>query len=201
MTSVLVNPVSSSHKSIAIFASGTGTNAKNIIEHFSQHPFINVQLVVCNKPTAGVVDIAAANQIPALLIDKEKFFRGTGYLNELKEAQIDFIVLAGFLWKIPQTLVDAYRNRIVNIHPALLPKFGGKGMYGTKVHEAVIAAGETESGITIHYANEDYDKGDIIFQASCPVLREDSAESLAEKIHGLEHKHYAKVIGKIMIEL
>jgi phosphoribosylglycinamide formyltransferase-1 len=201
MTSVLVNPVSSSHKSIAIFASGTGTNAKNIIEHFSQHPSINVQLVVCNKPTAGVVDIAAANQIPALLIDKEKFFRGTGYLNELKEAQIDFIVLAGFLWKIPQTLVDAYRNRIVNIHPALLPKFGGKGMYGTKVHEAVIAAGETESGITIHYANEDYDKGDIIFQASCPVLREDSAESLAERIHGLEHKHYAKVIDKIMIEL
>jgi len=201
MTSVLVNPVSSSHKSIAIFASGTGTNAKNIIEHFSQHPFIHVKLVVCNKPTAGVVDIAAANQIPALLIDKEKFFRGTGYLNELKEAQIDFIVLAGFLWKIPQTLVDAYRNRIINIHPALLPKFGGKGMYGTKVHEAVIAAGETESGITIHYANEDYDKGDIIFQASCPVLREDSAESLAERIHGLEHKHYAKVIDKIMNEL
>lgn len=201
MPSVSRNPVSSSHKRIAIFASGTGTNAKKIIEHFSQHPFIKVQLIVCNKPTAGVLDIAAANQIATLLIEKEKFFTGNGYADELKEAQIDFIVLAGFLWKIPQTLIDAYRNRIINIHPALLPKFGGKGMYGAKVHEAVIAAGETESGITIHYVDEHYDNGDMIFQAKCTVRENDSAESLAQRIHGLEHKYYTIIVEELLSKL
>ena len=194
MTSVSSIAILPSHKRIAIFASGTGSNAKKIIEHLSPHPFIKVQLIVCNKPKAGVLDIAAANQIAAILIDKEKFFRGSGYADELKEAQINFIVLAGFLWKIPQTLIDAYRNRIVNIHPALLPKFGGKGMYGAKVHEAVIAARESESGITIHYVDEHYDNGDVIFQATCPVFKDDTPESLAERIHELEHKHYAGVI-------
>ncbi len=201
MTSVSRNPVSPSHKRIAIFASGTGTNAKKIIEHFSQHPFIKVQLIVCNRPAAGVLDIAAANNITALLIEKEKFFKGNGYADELKEAQTDFIVLAGFLWKIPQTLIDAYRNRIINIHPALLPKFGGKGMYGAKVHEAVIAARETESGITIHYVDEHYDNGDVIFQAKCPVFYNDTPESLAERIHELEHKYYAGVIEECVKQM
>ncbi len=201
MTRVLSKPVSSSYKCIAIFASGTGTNAKKIIEHFSQHPFIKVELIVCNKPTAGVLDIATANQIGALLIEKEKFSIGNGYADELKEARINFIVLAGFLWKIPQTLIEAYRNRIINIHPALLPKFGGKGMYGAKVHEAVIAAGETESGITIHYVDEHYDNGDVIFQARCPVFKYATPESLAERIHKLEHEHYPQVIEKIVSSL
>ncbi len=198
MTSVSSISVLPSDKRIAIFASGAGTNAKKIIEHLSQHPFIKVQLIVCNKPTAGVLDIAAANKIAAILIDKEKFFRGTGYADELKEAQIDFIVLAGFLWKIPQTLIDAYPNRIVNIHPALLPQFGGKGMYGAKVHEAVIAAGENESGITIHYVDEHYDNGDVIFEATCPVFKDDTPESLAERIHKLEHEYYPKIVEQLV---
>lgn len=198
MTSVSSISVLPSDKRIAIFASGAGTNAKKIIEHLSQHPFIKVQLIVCNKPTAGVLDIAAANKIAAILIDKEKFFRGTGYADELKEAQIDFIVLAGFLWKIPQTLIDAYPNRIVNIHPALLPQFGGKGMYGAKVHEAVIAAGENESGITIHYVDEHYDNGDVIFEATCPVFKDDTPVSLAERIHKLEHEYYPKIVEQLV---
>jgi len=186
---------------IAIFASGAGSNAQKIIEHFEGNPHIKVSLIVCNKPAAGVLGIASAHCIPSLIIEKEKFFRKDGYVAELKEARIDFIVLAGFLWKIPQSLIDAYRNKIINIHPALLPKFGGKGMYGANVHGAVIAAGEKESGITIHYVDEHYDNGDIIFQAKCNVTPEDTADSLAQKIHALEHKHFPKVIEKIVGEV
>jgi phosphoribosylglycinamide formyltransferase-1 len=201
MTSVSGNHALSPHKSLAIFASGAGTNAQKIIQHFSQHPFIKVRLIACNNPAAGVIDIAVVNQIDTWLIDKEKFFRGNGYTDELKAAQIDFIVLAGFLWKIPQTLINAFKNRIVNIHPALLPKFGGKGMYGTKVHEAVIAAGEIESGITIHFVDEHYDNGDVIFQANCSVSKDDTAESLAQRIHRLEHEHYARIVENIVSKL
>ncbi|MDP4263211.1 MAG: formyltransferase family protein, partial [Bacteroidota bacterium] len=166
---------------IAIFASGAGSNAQKIIDHFASSPAflpaekgegpkIIVSLIVCNNPAAGVLKIAADEKIPALLIEKEKFFRGNAYLDELREAHIDFIVLAGFLWKIPSLLIKAYPRRIINIHPALLPKYGGKGMYGDIVHATVIARGEKESGITIHYVDEQYDHGDIIFQAKCPVL-------------------------------
>ncbi|WP_018612892.1 phosphoribosylglycinamide formyltransferase [Segetibacter koreensis] len=179
---------------IAIFASGAGSNAKKIIEHFGNNNQISVGLVVCNKPEAGVLDIAAKAHIPVLIVDKEQFFRGNGYVDELKHSGIDFIVLAGFLWKIPQNLINAYRNKIINIHPALLPKFGGKGMYGSKVHQAVIAAGEKESGITIHYVDEHYDNGDIIFQASCPILSDDTPDTLAQKIHKLEHENFSRVI-------
>jgi phosphoribosylglycinamide formyltransferase-1 len=181
-------------KRIAIFASGAGSNAKKIIEHFCSHPFVKVEMIACNKPGAGVLKIAAANKIKILLIEKEKFFRGLGYVDELKEQCIDFIALAGFLWKIPPTLINTYRNKIINIHPALLPKYGGKGMFGPNVHEAVIAAREKESGITIHYVDERYDNGDVIFQAVCSVFEDDTAESLAQKIHELEHKYYATVI-------
>ncbi len=142
--------------------------------------------------------IAANENIPAIIIDKEKFFRGNAYTDDLKENKIDFIILAGFLWKIPDKLIKTYPRKIINIHPALLPKYGGKGMYGTYVHEAVIGAGEKESGITIHYVDGHYDNGDVIFQARCAVLENDTAASLADRIHQLEHEHYPKVIENIL---
>jgi len=193
-------------KSIAIFASGKGSNAEKIIEHLAASPpapllterGVKVALIVSNKPDAGVLKIASANNIPALIIEKEKFYRGNAYVDELKNAGIDFIVLAGFLWKLPSLLIKAYPGKIINIHPALLPKYGGKGMYGDFVHEAVLAAKEKESGITIHYVDEHYDNGDIIFQAKCPVFESDSAKSLAERVHKLEHEYYPKVVEEVV---
>jgi formyltetrahydrofolate-dependent phosphoribosylglycinamide formyltransferase len=196
---------------IAIFASGTGSNTQKIIDHFRnkdltqtlskgegfKNPKVVVSLIVCNNPAAGVLKIAEKENIPSLIIEKEKFFRGNGYTDELKEKKIDLVVLAGFLWKLPSVLVNAYPRRIINIHPALLPKYGGKGMYGNSVHAAVIAAGEKESGITIHYADEQYDNGDIILQVKCPLLPGDTPGSLAERIHKLEHEHYPKVIEEV----
>lgn len=183
---------------IAIFASGAGSNTQKIIDHFRNSDHIRVALIVCNKPGAGVLNIAAKENIPSLLIDKEKFFRGNGYTDELKENNISLVVLAGFLWKIPDALIKSYPGKIINIHPALLPNYGGKGMYGNYVHEAVIAAGEKESGITIHYVDGHYDNGDIIFQARCPVLENDTPASLADRIHQLEHEHYPNVIEKLV---
>lgn len=183
---------------IAIFASGAGSNAQKIIDHFRDSDRINVSLVVCNKPGAGVLQIAAKEEIPSLVIEKEKFFRGNAYTDELQEAGIDFIILAGFLWKIPAALIRAYPGKIINIHPALLPAYGGKGMYGHHVHQAVIDHQEKESGITIHYVDEQYDHGDIIFQAKCPVLESDTADSLAGRIHQLEHQHYPAVIEQLL---
>jgi phosphoribosylglycinamide formyltransferase-1 len=183
---------------IAIFASGTGSNAQKIIDHFRNHASIRVSLIICNKPGAGVLSIAEKENIPSLVIEKEEFFSGDAYTGKLKEAKIEFIVLAGFLWKIPTALIKAFPGRIINIHPALLPKYGGKGMYGSRVHEAIIANGEKESGITIHYVDEIYDHGQVIFQAKCPVLPNDTASTLAERIHGLEHAHYSKVIEKLL---
>ena len=183
---------------IAIFASGTGTNAQKIIDHFRYSKHTRVVLIVCNKPNAGVIAIAEREHIPFILLDKEKFFRGDGYIKELKENEIHLVVLAGFLWKIPDSLIHAYPSRIINIHPALLPKYGGKGMYGQFVHEAVLAHHEKESGITIHYVDGHYDNGDIIFQATCPVLESDTPASLAERIHKLEHEHYSRVIEELI---
>ncbi|GEO09618.1 phosphoribosylglycinamide formyltransferase [Segetibacter aerophilus] len=200
-TAILPSQKNHSVVQIALFASGAGSNAKKIIEHFENSGRVVIKLVVCNKPGAGVVQIAADNNIPVLMIERERFFNGDSYLNELNLASIEFIVLAGFLWKIPETLIQNFRNRIINIHPALLPKFGGKGMYGSKVHEAVIAAGEVESGITIHYVDEHYDNGDVIFQAKCSILPTDTAESLAEKIHKLEHENFARVIEECVSKL
>jgi phosphoribosylglycinamide formyltransferase-1 len=157
-----------------------------------------IALVVCNKPTAGAIKIAEEAGIKTLIIEKERFFEGDQYLPVLKSNDIDFIVLAGFLWKIPPALIQAYPNKIVNIHPALLPKHGGKGMYGSKVHEAVIACGDKESGITIHYVDELYDHGNVIFQARCGVTADETASTLAGKIHLLEHEHYPAVIEKLV---
>ena len=183
---------------IALFASGAGSNAQQIIHYFKSSPDVSVSLIVCNKPEAGVVQIAHNEHIPVLLIEKENFFRGDHYLPQLQQAGIDFIVLAGFLWKIPQALIEAYPRKIINIHPALLPKYGGKGMYGSFVHNAVIAAGDAESGITIHYVDEHYDNGDIIFQARCPILPDDDSTTLVKKIHALEHEYYPKVIEAVI---
>jgi len=183
---------------LAIFASGAGSNAQKIIEHFKNHPSVRVALVVCNKPGAGVLQIASENGIPYLLIEKERFFRGDTYLPVLKEYGINFIVLAGFLWKVPAALIEAYPQKILNIHPALLPKYGGKGMYGMNVHEAVIAAGEKQSGITIHYVNEHFDEGAPVFQAICTIDEKDTPETLAQKIHVLEHAHFPVEIEKIV---
>ena len=182
-------------KQIAIFSSGAGSNTEKIIEHLKGSSTATVSLVVCNKPDAGVLRIAANNNIPVLLIEKEKFFRGNAYVDELKEAGIDFIVLAGFLWKVPAALIKEFREKIINIHPALLPKYGGKGMYGNFVHEAVIANNEKESGITIHYVDEVYDHGQIILQATCPVEAGETPESLAKKVQVLEHRHFPATVS------
>jgi len=183
---------------IAIFASGAGSNAREIIRHFRNHPKIRVVLIVCNKPGAGVLQIAADEKIPMLMLEKDPFFRGDGYLPAIRSKGINFIVLAGFLWKIPDQLIKAFPGKIINIHPALLPNYGGKGMYGSHVHESVIAAGEKESGITIHYVDEHYDHGQPIFQAKVAIDPNDTPESLAAKIHKLEHKYYPVVIEEIL---
>lgn len=185
------------HK-IAIFASGAGSNALNIIRYFKNHPTIAVVLVVCNKPDAGVLSVAATEHIEQLLIERERFFHGDAYLPELERAGVDFIVLAGFLWKVPSTLIRNYHNNIINIHPALLPLYGGKGMYGSFVHEAVIRAGDRQSGISIHFVDEQYDHGSTIFQSVCEVLPTDTPEALASRIHQLEYEHYPKVIEQVL---
>lgn len=183
---------------VAIFASGAGSNAEQIIKHFAFSSRVKIALIVCNRPSAGVLTIAKKAGIPSLLIEKDRFFNADNYLPELQKYNINLIVLAGFLWKIPMPIINAYPKKIINIHPALLPKYGGSGMYGSRVHEAVIAAKEKESGITIHYVDELYDHGEIIFQASCAVDAQDTADTLAQKIHVLEHLHYPKVIGALI---
>ncbi|MBC7849073.1 MAG: phosphoribosylglycinamide formyltransferase [Chitinophagaceae bacterium] len=185
--------------SLAIFASGAGSNAQKIIERFQSHDAIKVALVVSNKSNAGVLNIAEKAAIPTMLIERDQFFRGDGYIPSLKEYKIDWIILAGFLWKVPDMLINAYRGKIINIHPALLPNYGGKGMYGDFVHEAVIAAKENRSGITIHFVDEHYDHGDIIFQAHCDINESDNAALLASKIHRLEHEHFGRVIEETIL--
>ena len=183
---------------VAIFASGTGSNAQKIIDYFRTNDFIKIALIVCNKVGAGVLNIAYKENIQALLITREKFFNDDAYLDVLKENKIDFIVLAGFLWRIPLLLIHNYPNKIINIHPALLPKHGGKNMYGRYVHETVIASGSKESGITIHYVDEHYDNGDIIFQAKCGIDENETPETLAQKIHLLEYKNYPLIIEQVI---
>lgn len=195
------NNIASTPFRIAIFASGAGSNAAKIIAYFKGKPETEVALVVCNKPGAGVLDIAQKAGIPTLLIEKEQFFRGNGYVDELQHANIGFVVLAGFLWKVPSSLIKAYSGRIVNIHPALLPKYGGKGMYGMHVHNAVIEAKEKESGISIHFVDEVYDHGAVIYQAICTISETDTPDMLAQKIHQLEHAHYPRVIEEVIAGL
>jgi phosphoribosylglycinamide formyltransferase-1 len=184
---------------IVIFASGAGSNAREIINHFKKNKQARVVLIVCNNPKAGVLEIAANEQIPVLLIQKD-LFKETGYLSEIEKYNPKLIVLAGFLWMIPEILIDHFPEKIINIHPALLPAYGGKGMYGNAVHNAVIHAKDNESGITIHYVDDKYDHGRIIFQAKCALQENETAESLANKIHKLEHRYYPSVIDKLLKE-
>lgn len=185
-------------KNIAIFASGSGTNAENIIRYFEGNNTIRVALVLSNNPHSFVLQRAKNLEVPHIVVPKDMLARQDDVLPILQNHHIDFIVLAGFLLRVPSWLVDAYPKRIVNIHPALLPKFGGKGMYGDKVHQAVIEAGEKESGITIHLIDEQYDEGTTVFQAKCCVDPSDTPDSLAQKIHTLEYKHFPHVIEELL---
>ncbi len=185
-------------KNIAIFASGSGTNAESIVRYFNNSQLAHVSLILSNNSNAYVLKRAEMLNVKTCLFDREQFYNSGKVLRILLDNDIDLIVLAGFLWLIPSELIKAYPDRIINIHPALLPKYGGKGMYGINVHKAVIESGDKESGITVHYVNEKYDEGNIIFQARCPVSAGDTPESLAEKVHELEYKHYPKVIEKVV---
>lgn len=186
---------------IAIFASGAGTNAQNLIDFFRTNPYGRVKLVLTNRPDAPVIQRAQNNGIESVVFDKKQLYTSGEVLTLLRQREIGFIVLAGFLWLIPSAILEAYENKIVNIHPALLPKYGGKGMYGRHVHEAVIDAGDRLSGITIHRVNQNYDEGDILFQAKCQVYPEDSPESLASKVHQLEYEHFPRVIEQLLKQL
>jgi len=188
-------------KRIAIFASGSGTNAQKIIEHFKENEDVEVSLILSNSESAYVLERASNEGVPAYVFDRQMFNETDQVHDILRDIGIDFIILAGFLWLIPNNILRSWTNRIVNLHPALLPKFGGKGMYGDKVHQAVIEAGEKETGISIHYVNEKYDEGEIIFQESFEVQADDTPDSLAERIHVLEHKHYPSVIEKLLGDL
>ena len=187
-------------KSIAIFASGSGSNAEKIAEYFAGRTDVEVALILTNNPQAGVIQRARKLHIPVIVFDRTTFYETEKVLNLLLNNKIDLIVLAGFMMLIPDFLVHAFPEKMVNIHPALLPKYGGKGMYGSFVHEAVVAAKEKESGITIHFVNEHYDEGNVIFQASCEVADTDNADDVANKIHALEHFHFPRVIDEIILK-
>jgi phosphoribosylglycinamide formyltransferase-1 len=187
-------------KNIAIFASGSGSNAENIAQWFMNRTDVSIRLILSNKKDAYVLERAKKFNIPTLVFSREQFYQTGSVLDILQENNIHLIVLAGFLWLVPDNILKAFPNRIINIHPALLPKYGGKGFYGSIVHEAVIRSGDPESGITIHYVNEIYDAGQIIFQARCPVEPDDTPESLAHKVHELEYKFFPAVIEKLLIK-
>jgi phosphoribosylglycinamide formyltransferase-1 len=183
---------------LAIFASGAGSNAANLIRHFENSKEVKVALIVTNNPHAGVLEIAASNKIPSIIIGRDDFKVAAALLDVLKKLNISWIILAGFLWKIPAELIHAYPRKIVNIHPALLPKYGGKGMYGHHVHEAVAAAGETESGITIHYVDEHYDSGDIIFQARVALEPGTTASEIERRVRALEMQYFPLEVEKVL---
>jgi phosphoribosylglycinamide formyltransferase-1 len=186
-------------KKLAIFASGNGSNAQNIAEYFKNNAEIEVRIILSNKKNAFVLERAKRLHIPAISFNREDFYNSKKILNVLKNNEIDFIILAGFLWLIPNYLAQSYTNRIINIHPALLPKYGGKGMYGDNVHQAVYKNKEKETGISIHYVNEYYDKGEIIFQAKTSIELTDTPKSIAQKVHALEYEYFSKIIEKTIL--
>ena len=189
----LTNP-----KKLVIFASGCGTNAENIIKYFHKDQRVKVIAVFSNNRSAKVLERAHKLNVKALHFDREAIYESNEMLNLLKDMSPDLIVLAGFLWIFPQKILNKFQDKVINIHPALLPKYGGKGMYGMKVHEAVLEKKELETGISIHYVNENYDEGKLIFQATCPVEPEDTAEDIANKIHALEYTHFPRVIENLL---
>jgi len=185
-------------KNIAIFASGSGTNAENIINYFQNNRNVSFPLILANKPDAYVLERAKRLGVPSGVFNRDTFYNKDDILHQLQAISTDLIVLAGFLWLVPTNILKAYPNRIINIHPALLPNYGGKGMYGMRVHEAVRASGDKETGISIHYVNEKYDEGEIIFQARCAVEESDTPESIAMKVHALEYEHFPVVIEQLL---
>ncbi len=188
-------------RKIAIFASGSGSNALKIISFFRNRTDGAVALIVSNKATAGVLQIAEEHRIPTRVINRSDFYRPGSIAPALQAAGIELVVLAGFLWKIPNDLVTAFAGRMINIHPSLLPAYGGKGMYGMHVHEAVVAAGEKQSGITIHQVDQVYDNGEVIFQARCEVHPEDTADDVRQKVQQLEHTHFPRVVANVLAQL
>jgi len=186
---------------IAIFASGSGSNAERITTYFADKESVSIEIFLSNNPSAGVIERGLRLGIPTVLFDKKTFSNTNKIVNLLQKQKIDLIILAGFLWLIPENLVSAFPNKIINIHPALLPKYSGKGMWGHFVHEAVVEAGEKESGITIHFVNERYDEGKVIFQAKCEVVPTDTPEEVARKVQALEHIHFPEVIEKIIAKI
>ncbi len=184
---------------IAIFASGTGSNAQKILDYFAHHPHIRVAMVLSNNPEAKVLHIARQYKVPAYTFTRTQLYDTGEVISTLHAQGVNWLVLAGFLWLVPRELIRAFPDKIVNIHPALLPKFGGKGMYGSRVHQAVVEAKETSTGITIHLVNEEYDKGRIVFQASCPVTPQHTPEDVAHHVQALEHAHFAPVIEKLIL--
>ncbi|MGV3557343.1 phosphoribosylglycinamide formyltransferase [Larkinella arboricola] len=192
-------------KRIAIFASGSGTNAEKIAGYLTAYPDIEVTLILSNNPKAGIIDRARKGfgpdqklHVPVLVFDRATFYESNRIVELLQKQEVDLVVLAGFMWLIPEALVKAFPQRMINIHPALLPNYGGKGMYGHFVHEAVVAAGESQTGITIHYVNERYDEGNIIFQASCELSPQDTPEDVARKVQVLEHQYYPEIVVKVL---
>lgn len=188
-------------KRIAIFASGSGSNAQRIMEHFKRNKEMEVALVLCNKSDAYVLQRADNFEVPTHVFTKEELLHTNSIDNLLKNLEIDLIVLAGFMWLLPERFIQKYPKRIVNIHPALLPNYGGAGMFGRKVHEAVLNAKDSETGITIHYVNENFDEGEIIYQSKCSIEKTDDVEKLAYKVHQLEHIHYPKIIEDLLKKL
>lgn len=187
-------------KKLAVFASGNGSNAEKIFEHFKERDNVEVSLLLTNNPNALVIERAKKHSVPVEVFNRKRFYDTDEITELLLSHEIDLIVLAGFMWLVPPALVKAFPDKIINIHPALLPKYGGKGMYGDFVHNAVLEAKEKESGITIHYVNEHYDEGQVIFQERCTVDADDTPETLAAKIHRLEHRYYPQVIENILLK-
>jgi phosphoribosylglycinamide formyltransferase 1 len=185
-------------KNIAIFASGSGSNAQAIADYFKNNTQIKISCILTNRSDAFVLQRSKILGIPSYIFNRDEYYGSTKVLQILEQHSVDFIILAGFLWLVPDYMLQAFPQRIINIHPALLPKYGGKGMYGMLVHEAVLANGDKESGITIHYVNAKYDEGNIIFQARCAILADDTPETLAQRIHQLEHENYPQIIEKLV---
>lgn len=185
-------------KRLIIFASGSGTNAENLIRFFQNQKKVSVNLVLTNNPQAKVLERAKNLNVSALSFNRKAFYNDDTIVNILKNINPDLIILAGFLWKFPESILELFPNKVINIHPALLPKYGGKGMYGMHVHRAVVEAKENQTGITIHYVNKNYDEGAIIFQASCTVEPNDTPETIAAKIHTLEMTHFPKVVNSLL---
>ena len=183
---------------IAIFASGSGSNAENIIKYFKTNSTASVRVIVCNNPKAGIIGRAEDLDVPLILLNRKDFYQSDKLISLLQGMNINLIVLAGFLWLLPPNFIAAFKNRIINIHPALLPKYGGKGMYGEHVHKAVFDNKEKETGITIHLVDEIYDNGKILFQKLTPIVPNDTIVTIKEKVHNLEHKYYPKIIEQFL---